>query len=170
LIFNEEAIPKLIERLTVFQSKKVSANDEQTTIIKARLCEIYKQTNNIIEAIATAGSSQSVFLPKLTELEKQKNEMETQLREIEISKTTVNIDEVMLRKIISQFKQFVKDKNIPECKKFINSFVEKVTVYKDHVEATFKLVASSSFFSENDCMKIQTEEKIKTLFRRFRVA
>ncbi|KJR48481.1 hypothetical protein UF75_1147 [Desulfosporosinus sp. I2] len=40
------------------------------------------------------------------------------------------------------FKQFATEKNIPECKKFINSYIDKVIVYKDHLEVTFKVVFS----------------------------
>jgi hypothetical protein len=44
-----------------------------------------------------------------------------------------------LRGLLSSFKDFVADKNIPEIKKFINSYVEKVIVYKEYVEVILKI-------------------------------
>lgn len=38
------------------------------------------------------------------------------------------------------FKGFVTERNIPECKKFIQNYVDKVIVYKDHVEVIFNVV------------------------------
>jgi site-specific DNA recombinase len=70
--------------------------------------------------------------------------------------------------MVSMFQAFVREKNIPECKKFIQAFVKKVTVFKDHVEVTFKV--PSSFSAQNESVTIKTEEKIKTLFRKFKVA
>jgi type I restriction-modification system DNA methylase subunit len=163
----DEAIPKLIERLKVFQSKKTSENSEQTTIINARLIDINSQLYNIVEAIAT-GCNKSAFTNKLSVLETQKVELESQMREIVISNAPLNINEEMLKKIISMFRQFVKEKNLIECKRLVNSFVEGVLVFKDHEEVTFKV--TSSFCAQNDCFTIKTNEKIKTLFRRFKVA
>jgi len=37
------------------------------------------------------------------------------------------------------FKSYVAEKNIPEIKKFIGSYVEKVIVYKEHVDVIFKI-------------------------------
>ena len=42
--------------------------------------------------------------------------------------------------LFSMFRGFVKDRNMPECKKFIQNYVDKVVVYKDHVEVTFNVV------------------------------
>jgi len=60
--------------------------------------------------------------------------------------------------MFKMFKQFVTEKNIPECKKFINSYVDKVIVYKDHLEVTFKVVFSlkqkNNIYSFNTSVKI----------------
>ena len=44
-----------------------------------------------------------------------------------------------IRKLFSVFKSFVAEKNIPECKKFIASYVDRVVVYKDKVAVTLKV-------------------------------
>lgn len=42
--------------------------------------------------------------------------------------------------MFSKFKDFVLKGNIPECKKFIQDFVDQVIVYKYHVEVIFNMV------------------------------
>ena len=49
----------------------------------------------------------------------------------------------MLNIKLSQNKTYKEvERNIPECKKFIQDFVDKVIVFKDHVEVIFNVVFS----------------------------
>ena len=36
-------------------------------------------------------------------------------------------------------KQYVMERDLPQCKQFIKDFVEEVVVYKDHVEVKFSM-------------------------------
>ena len=126
-----------------------------------------KDDDNIIDAVVS-GYAESAFKDKIAELEDEKVALETRLKELGSTDPALNMDEETLRKLISKFKGFVQEKNIPECKKFIQSFVDRVVVYKDHVEVTLKV--TSNFSAQNECIILKTEEKIKTLFRRFKVA
>jgi Recombinase. len=56
------------------------------------------------------------------------------------------IDEKTLAKILSSFRQFVKERNIQEVKKFIHQYVDKVLVYEDHVKVVFKLYIIVAIF------------------------
>jgi hypothetical protein len=62
---------------------------------------------------------------------------------VAISKLLIGKDKVLteeeIRKLFSAFKSFVAEKNIPECKKFIASYVDRVVVYKDKVAVTLKV-------------------------------
>lgn len=168
LIFNDKAIPKLIEKLEAYQSERTNDNEKESDEIKTHLRDVNIQLENIISAVAS-GYTKSAFKDKISELEQQKNELELRLKEIEILSPTLSVNEEMLRKMISMFEQYVKDKNISECKKFIDSFLQKVVIYIDKVEVVFK-IASTSFDGQNDCLTFKTEEKIQTLFKRFKVA
>ncbi|MDQ7093095.1 hypothetical protein REC12_05795 [Desulfosporosinus sp. PR] len=60
------------------------------------------------------------------------------------------------------------EKNIPEFKKFINSFVDKVIVYKDHLEVTFKVALS--FEQKNNSYSFKTSAKLTHLMKTYRKA
>ncbi|WP_187274122.1 hypothetical protein [Paenibacillus sp. N3.4] len=49
------------------------------------------------------------------------------------------ITEESLRQLLSQMGDHVAKRDIPEIKKFIVSYVEKVIVYEKHVEVIFKV-------------------------------
>ena len=66
------------------------------------------------------------------------------------------------------FKQFVTEKNIPECKKFIQSYVEKVVVYQGHLEVTFKM--AFSFDQKSNIYLFKTSVKLTKLFKTYRTA
>lgn len=52
----------------------------------------------------------------------------------------LRITEEQVKQLFSMFRDFVTQRNIPECKKFIQNYVDKVIVYKDHVEVIFNVV------------------------------
>lgn len=48
-----------------------------------------------------------------------------------------------MRALFGGFRQYVKEQNVPEIRKFISSYVEKVIIYKDHVEVVFFFCAGA---------------------------
>ncbi|MPN32273.1 hypothetical protein SDC9_179751 [bioreactor metagenome] len=45
----------------------------------------------------------------------------------------------MVCQLVEKAKEFIKNKNLPECKSFINSYIEKVVVYSEKVQVRFKI-------------------------------
>ncbi len=50
-----------------------------------------------------------------------------------------NIIDNLLKELIQKSKVFLVRKNISECRKFINSYVDNVVVYNDKVEVNYKI-------------------------------
>lgn len=88
------------------------------------------------------------MVDRLTELEQRKADMETSIAELSIKQPRNEISEEMVRGLFKNFRKFIAEKNVFEVRKFIGSYVEKVIVYKDHVEVVF-------FFS---CGSIEKDE------------
>lgn len=137
-IFNDDVIPYLVEQLNDYQNTINGERKEELAALSAKLQEINKQLGNIVGAIAS-GFTQSSFMEKMTELEEQKVELEVRIKELKLQDKKTVITEEVLRQLFGMFKSYVAEKNIPEIKKFIGSYVEKVIVYKEHVDVIFKL-------------------------------
>lgn len=78
-----------------------------------------------------------------------------------------NITEEQVKNLFSMFRGFVKERNMPECKKSIQNYVDKVTVYKDRVEVTFNVVFT--MLKDYDYYKIKSIVKKITLFSRYKI-
>ncbi|WP_177238063.1 recombinase family protein [Paenibacillus sp. 1_12] len=137
-VFNDDAIPVITKQLNDFRKSKETNIKSEKARLKKSLTGIERQIENIINAIA-GGISNSSLNDKLEGLEQQKLELSQKLIEAEAIKEKAAITEDTLRQLLSQFKTHLAEKNIPEIKKFIASYVEKVIIYKAHVDVIFKL-------------------------------
>lgn len=135
-IFSEQAIPILVKKLNDYQSSASSSHDKEIEALKGELYKVEKNIRNIVDAVA-AGSAHSSLVDRLTELEQRKADMETSIAEMSLKQTHNEITEEMVRGLFKNFRKFIAEKNVFEVRKFISSYVEKVIVYKDHVEVVF---------------------------------
>ncbi len=78
-------------------------------------------------------------MEKLAGLEQQKFDLSQKLIEVEAIKEKAAITEETLRQLLSQFGTHIVNRDLPEIKKFIGSYVEKVIIYEKHVEVIFKV-------------------------------
>ncbi|MEK5507339.1 recombinase family protein [Paenibacillus sp. FSL P4-0113] len=137
-IFNDEAIPLLAKQLNEYQkSKETRVKADQQRLNKS-LEGVERQIDNIVNAVA-GGLNNPTILEKLSSQEQQKIELETKLLEAQQVKEKAAITEDALRQLLSGFQDHITSRNLPEIKKFIGSYLEKVIVYKEHVEVIFKL-------------------------------
>ena len=164
-LFNDKAIPHLVQMLNQYQLKSNTSMAKEVSEMEVKLKEIIKQIANIITAIEN-GFFQESFKTRMTDLEKEKQSLEISIQQLSIKNTAVEITEDNLRNMFKMFKQFVTEKNIPECKKFISSYVDKVIVYKDHLEVTFKV--AFSFEQKNNIYSFKTSVKMSNLFKTYR--
>ncbi len=142
-MFNDKAIPHLVQMLNGYQSKSNIRINKELTEMGIKLKEIQNQINNIVKAIENG-----FFQESFKNWSKRNSCWEYPIKQLSIKDAAIEITEDSLMKMFKMFKQFVTEKNIPECKKFIDSYVEKVIVYKDHLEVSFKAVFS--FEQENN--------------------
>ncbi len=163
-IFNEANIPLLVEKLN-----KNNKNDEAKQKIKAlteKIRQVDIQIKNVLSMIRS-GCSSRILAEDLENLEKEKMELELQLHEIKDNSPKNIIDEKTLAKIFSSFRQFVKDRNIQEVKRFIHQYVEKVLVYEDHVKVVFKLYIIVATFGGGEGSRTPVRRCIDKSFYRF---
>lgn len=74
--------------------------------------------------------------------------------------------EEQVKKLFGMFKDFVGNKNLPDCKKFIQNYVQRVTVYKDHVEVIFNVVFN--FVVNSQPFEIRAIIRKPELLRKYR--
>ena len=146
-VFSEKAIPKLAAQLNEYQEQAAAGREAENEPLKLELAATDKQIANIIKAV-TEGFAQASMAGKMTELEGRKAQIETRLLENQTKLKQDKITETDLRNLLGMFRQFVKERNIPEVKRFLASFVQKVIVHKDHVVVVFLFAQFAVYRSE----------------------
>lgn len=137
-IFNDKAIPLLVEGINENLKKQSQGDEDKRGVIEKELKDIEKQIGNIVMAI-TNGFIQEEFKVKMEELKERKVYLEGKLVDIEARQSVSKVTEEDIRGLLTGFKEYVVTKNIPECKNFIQDFIKEVVVYKTHVEVVFNV-------------------------------
>ena len=124
--------------------------------LSARKSEVSKQIDNIVSAISH-DFVQDSFKDKMNELDEENQQLEVRMQELSLKASTQVLTEVEIRKLFSVLKTYLAEKNIPECKKFIDSYVDKVVVFNDKVEVTLKLAIDTN--TSDDYLELFTSQK-----------
>ena len=96
----------------------------------------------------------------LAELENRKQYLEQFLKELTLYKSHSRISEEMIASLIEKSTDFIRAKNMVECKQFIISYIHRVNVYADHVEILFNINVPQA----NETLEpLATSENIKTI-------
>ena len=143
-ILNDDAIPVLSKALN---EKLKESNDNNSELLKSlenKLEKVNKEINNILNAIMN-GIVNNMLKEKLDELEQVKLNLDLKMSELKRENKeidTVGVTEDQIRAMFSQFRKFVIQRNIPECKKFIGDYIKEVIIYKDYIDVIFNVVFS----------------------------
>lgn len=137
-LLNDEIIPVLVKKINQYQNESDSHAVEERKALQAQLDEVSKQTGNIVTAI-TNGMYQDVFKQKMQELEKRRGDLIYRLERLDLAKDSPCFTEDMIRSYFSVMKRHVHDRNMPEIKRMIDQYVERVVVYQDRIDVHFKV-------------------------------
>lgn len=90
---------------------------------------------NIINAIAD-GLMEDDFSEILSQIKADEALLTARREKLSVKSTDIPITEEDLKGMIAEFSDYVLNRNIPECKKFISQFVEQVIVYDTKIEVS----------------------------------
>lgn len=164
-ILNDSAIPILVKKINEHIENQSKNQKVSAELIAKELEDIENQINNIVNAI-TQGFVQEEFKERMESLKERKTKLEINLKEQQCKNQVPKVTEEQVKKLFSMFRDFVKERNIPECKKFIQNYVEKVIVYKDHIEVIFNV--AFNFLKDYEAYKIRSSVKKVILFKKYR--
>ena len=139
-IFREENIPEILSEVRKKCEKRYTNRDKEINDLKNKLNGIRLKQKNIVNAISD-GQYSKLLMDRLKQLENDEELVTKHIEELKNSGGEALVSEEELRSAIQKFSQFVCNRNIPECKRFIRDFVEQVTVYNDRVEVTLRVTS-----------------------------
>ena len=75
------------------------------------------------------------------------------------------ISEAVIVGLLEKSKDFIKSKNVSECRYLIENYIDRIDIYKDRVEVSFKLNIPDT---DGDSMtQLKTDEDIRTLWNTY---
>ncbi|MEA5083670.1 MAG: recombinase family protein [Lachnospiraceae bacterium] len=137
-LFSQNSIQKLTERLNQYKAEVHNRNEKEFETATFQLIEVNKEISKTLEIVCQTGISIDTVKEKLQRLEQQKHQLQHHIEELTIN-VNLQMSENMVCQLVEKAKEFIKNKNLPECKSFINSYIEKVVVYSEKVQVRFKI-------------------------------
>lgn len=138
-LFNAASIKKLSALLAEYHRKQDENNRKELEIATAEFNAVIEKINAIVTLVADAGISPETVRENLRELEEKKQYLERYIRELTLHQREARITEDVISGLILQSREFVKTKNLAECRSFIKNYVNKVMVHGDTVEVIFNV-------------------------------
>jgi site-specific DNA recombinase len=167
-LFSDRSIRKLSKMLTDYNQKKSAETSGELSQAEKEFAEINVKIGKVIQLVSESGVSIDTVKGELKRLEDRKLFMEGYIKDMRMNSNASMISEETIRELLCRSQEFVRTRNIPECRNFIQSYVEKVIVYEGKVEVCFRI-----HIPDNDgrgVRPIKSEEEIATLREEYKSA
>ncbi|MDY3617777.1 recombinase family protein [Agathobaculum sp.] len=140
-LFNDKLLPRLEKEYADFLCKQGGADAQEYERLQKRHGELSVQIENIVGVIAQTGSA--ALTDKLRELEQQRAQVEHDLSGIESRRREQTLVGKQLADAFHRAKAMLAQGTLESCREVVNTYVERVTVFDDHI--SIKLHLSESF-------------------------
>lgn len=137
-LFSEDIISELTNRLNEYIAlTSDSVNDDKNRYAE-HLTDLNRKKGNLVEAITNTGYAASLG-EKLAELEASIETVRSKLANADHDIQSDVVTEEMVGQYLSGFKEVLSKRDMPQIKRLIEAYVERVDVYHDEMTATFKI-------------------------------
>ena len=139
-LFNDSSIQSLSQMLTNYNEQMNTTNKHELDTATVQLKSIDTELNNLLELVSTGAESVAfkTIQKKLNELEERREYLQSYIKEL-TNNATLQISTEMIAELVEKSKSIILEKSIAEAKMFIDSYLEKVLLFNDHVEVYFKI-------------------------------
>jgi len=147
--FREDVIPSLTRQLNDYLNATNAEAIGHKAKLAAQQLELKREKSNIIDAIAKTGL-QDTFAERLSTIEQELDHINAQFAYSDKTLASTEITEDMVRGYLSSFQEFVKQRDIPQIKTFIDSYVDRAEVFQTHVNLIFKIALTEGSSHASD--------------------
>ncbi len=139
LIFNEDTMAELTKMMNTYgKEKKISAKAE-LEILGKKLKEVEKELGKTLKLVTNGNVTFDTVKSIVENLEEKKGVVKREIEELESYLKTEVMTMAKLEELINETKGFILEKNIPECRKFIDSYIDNVIVSSDDVKVVYNV-------------------------------
>lgn len=136
--FSDSLIPTLTKNLNAYIQKTSQSANSDKILYESRLKELKQSRENIVNAVAQSGFAE-VFSDKLKQLESEIAMVSANLSLVSITAPNIVVTEDMVKTYFSKFSDYVKAENTSQLKQIVDSYVDMVEIFPEHVTVSFKV-------------------------------
>lgn len=125
-----------------FVIDKESSVKLSKTNAENRLKDLSKQIDNLVDVIANTGSK--AIVERLERLESEKAVVEDKIHRLDKELSKKMISKTKLKRLFSRAKRLFEQGTLDASKRLIDLFVERVDVYKDHIEIKLNILPTDT--------------------------
>ena len=139
VLFNEDMRAAVIRSYNDYLSSEAAGKHTALISLRSQQKEATRKLNNLAEAIAEGGAA--TLVRKVDELERQKEEIEAQIRQEELVLENSALEEEKIAKGFDCAKELLQAGTLKNAQRLVNQYVDKVVIYKEHVEVDFNVLS-----------------------------
>lgn len=135
-LFDEKNIPKILAEINSKYYSIEETNKQEIAHLNAVLSQTEKEIENILLAIKQ-GIFHKLINEELTLLEEKQARIKEEIKQLSFKPQAPQVTEDCLRSVFAEAKKIIKTSSIPEMKKLMAQYIERVEVYEDYVRVVF---------------------------------
>ena len=146
-ILTEETIVELVTMVAEEIDAMAGELSGRLEVVEAELGDVRKRLEKLYEAIETSELTLKVLSPRILslrhreeQLEAERDDAERQLEQRRVELPTTE----EIKEYVADFRDFLEEGSIPECKVLIRNFVEGIEVVGDEATLTYTILISQS--------------------------
>jgi site-specific DNA recombinase len=167
-LFSDISIRRLAAMLNEYNQKKSAESCFELNQANNELKEAARKIGAVIQLVTESGISIETVKEELRKLEERKRFIEGYIQELSLKNKVSQLSEEAVLELLNRSRDFVRTRDIPECRNFINSYIEKVIVYGDRVEVFFKIHVPDE--AAENVVPLKSEEGMTELRREYKFA
>lgn len=153
-LFNSKCINRLAEKVIEHHRMTLAEEKKDIQAFERKLADIQKKLDNIVTAIAD-GLYNPSMKATMDKLEQEKADVLIMISETQSKIKTTSLDKAMVVAYLEKDIEALKNKNPDDIKKIIQTYVEKVVIYEEHVEVFLVLIVHTIGGGEENRTPVQ---------------
>ncbi len=138
-VFDEKAIPKLLERYRAFAATRDMALKEELAGCETKLAAVERGIRNIVDLAVQSGSA--ALLEKLRELETQKSQLQAERISLDERLHARSVTEDQLRSAMREARERLISGTMENRRALVEQYVRRITVFPERIAIELSLPA-----------------------------
>ncbi len=166
LLFNEDTLRELVVKMNVYSEEKTKSTKCELKLVKKKLKSLEKELGKTLKLVTDGNVSFETIKGSVVKLEDEKQYLENEVLELENNLRADNVTIEKLEKLIEESKSYVLAKNIPECRRFVESYIDNVIVSSEGVKVIYNIIKVDT--KTNELVKYETSIAKEDLYQQYK--